>query len=140
MNVATDVVKVPSFMLTKDLRQNILSILRSTKEGTCTKKFGCILSIVELLDIHDSKICIADRTNHFHVTYSFNSFMPEVDVQYNASVFKSYPIGIIATIEGCTSIKILTPPGQYSCGDDIKVRIREIQFADESFMCDGDIL
>lgn len=127
-------------MLTKDLRQNILSILRATKEGTCTKKNGCILNIVELLEIYDAKICIADRTNHFNVKYSFTTFMPEVDVEYSASVFKTYADGIIALVKGYPSVRVLVGPGKYSCGDDIKVKLRELQFIDESIMGVGDII
>lgn len=140
MNVATEIVKVPSMMLTKDLRKNILSILCSTKEGTCTKKNGCILRIVELVEIIDALICTADKSNHFKVTYSYISFIPEIGIEYSASVFKSYQDGIIVIVNGYPSIKVLVPPGKYSCGDDVKVVIHELQFVDDSFMGVGDIM
>lgn len=98
------------------------------------------MKIVELVDIAEAKICIADKTNHFKVVYSYISFMPKIEVEYSASVFKSYQDGIIVYIEGCPSIKVLVSPGKYSCGDDVKVIIRELQFVDESFMGVGDIM
>ena len=142
MNTITETIKVPSLMLSQNIKQNILSLLRSTKEGFCTKKYGCVLKIVELIDIVEAIICIADKTNHFKVVYSFDSFLPEINVEYSGYVFRTYPPeGMIIVVAGCISIKILvSSSGRYSTGDEVRLIIRELEFISDSFMGVGDVV
>lgn len=133
----TELIKVPSSMLNTDLKNNIMMLLRA-KEGTCTKKHGCILTIVSIDRIYSARICVADAMNHCLVEYTYDSFMPVVDVVYNATVFKSYSEGILLNINGCSSIRALTNPGPYKPGDSVHVTLKEIQYSDDAYMCVGD--
>lgn len=125
-------------MLSHKIRAEILSLLKTTKEGTCTKKYGYIVRVISLDEIHDARFCIADKTNHFTVIYTINSFIPVIGDVYSATVFKTYTEGILANIEGYNNVRVLLPPGPQKCDDMVRVLLKAIQFTNNTFMgvCD----
>lgn len=132
----TDVVKIPSNMLTEELKSNILVILRN-QIGYCTNTYGCILKILSLDEIIDAKICMIDGTNHFKITYTIEAFKPLINVEYSATVYKSYLEGVLVYIENCMSIKALIEPFKCEEGDTIRIILTELQLSDGKFIATG---
>ena len=137
-NTVTEIIKVPSIMLTSNIKSNILSIIRE-KEGTCIEKYGCIMSISSLDEILNAKVCISDEMNHFTVIYSFITFKPLIRVPYQSNVLKYYNDGMIVAVKGCCSIRALIekPSRKYECNEIVTVILDEIKFVESSFICVG---
>jgi len=134
----TDIVKIPSSMLTKDLYSNILLILRE-KIGSCSSKYGCITNIASLDDIVDAKVCVADCTNHFKLTYTFGTFKPEIGVKYFATVYKSYPEGVLVFVENFASIRALIESFKCKEGDKVKIILTDLRLINGTYIGTGTV-
>lgn len=132
-------IRVPPDLLNRDVKKNIMSILRS-KEGTCTKD-GCIVKIVECDEIGEANIYCYDSNVYFHVEYTCDVFKPENTNTYQGMIFKSYEDGILADIEGCQMVRILCPACKHkNTGDRVSIRIDNVVLSNGSYIGTGIIV
>lgn len=130
-----DTVIVPSHMLNRNIRANMLALMRM-KEGTCSKK-GYIVRLLSLDKIHSGRFCTADSNNHFVVEYSYEILTPRKGDVYDATVFRSYPDGMLATVDIYPALRIMTPPGNYIPGNKITIVLEDVVFHGDMCTCVG---
>jgi DNA-directed RNA polymerase subunit E'/Rpb7 len=132
----TESIRVPSIMLTRDLKTNILDILKA-KESTCTKKYGYITKIWCIDKIYKAYVTTADSSNIFQVEYTFDAFKPELSIVYQSIILAIFPQGIIAEINGCVKVLIVDVKDYVLVGQVINIRLNEIAFKSGQYQCVG---
>jgi hypothetical protein len=132
-----ETVRVPSHSLTFNLKASIFDLLK-TREGTCSKRTGYVVKVCSLDKIVKAFINPADCSNSFIVECTFETFTPQVGVQYGAKTLAIYPEGLICEINQCVTAFITDHDDQeVTVGQFINVKLLEIIFSNGRFKCVG---
>jgi DNA-directed RNA polymerase subunit E'/Rpb7 len=130
-----DWITLPSSELGSNLHHSLSNILRQ-REGTCSKKNGCVVRFVSLNKILEARIDFNYCTNRFHVDYTFESFLPRIGIVYPARVVSVYPEGSIVAVNDCDFVSALLIDAHMRVGECINVTLKEIAFRPKvAFQC-----
>lgn len=144
---------VPSSALGANLLDDIDKILKS-KEGTCSVAYGCLLraTFVRIVAAYakttnrsfvpkceafppQTSMEASISTNKFVVEYTYEAFLPQVDVEYKAIVVQVFSEGTIVHINGCKAVTAIILNIQIPVGSVISIKLKEIKFHKNAFQC-----
>lgn len=131
-----------------NLNENIRKHL-NTFEGQTFKNKGCVIKIYDFEIIGDMKISNTNGCVIVNVQYEFESFLPEIEQEYNVLVEHIYPEGVFTLIN---NVRILVPEmyltdwkfvhktlkkdeQQIKVGSWIKVKIVSTNFINGTYHC-----
>ena len=134
--------------INKDIKKNILNILKKLKEE-CTEKYGYIIDIIKIIKIIDNKIL--DNTGDILITVKFSAkiLKPKIDIELNAKINMVFNHGIFCEY---IHLPILIPYTKLKdfeyqdkkfikgdkilkIGDDINVKLTDIRYHKKKFNC-----
>lgn len=151
---------IPHEMLGKNLKENILTLLKKTYEKKCTNKlYGYVLDVIAVEDIFDLYISEADCSNKVYVTYTIRSVKPRLNNVYVGKVKSCFATGILTDIKMFSekgfdcNVLVLSDvfdkknkvnhftkcPCVFGKGDDIVFQITELDYNinNNTFACVG---
>jgi DNA-directed RNA polymerase subunit E'/Rpb7 len=85
--------------LNADIKKNILEKLREITQNDCTKNYGYILNIINIIEIKEHKIGRANCSNVFMIKFEAETLKPEVGKKLNGKIIMIYKDGIFLIIK-----------------------------------------
>jgi len=160
MSTISTTLTVPPHTLGKNLKNDILTLLKEKYENKCTNKlYGYVLEVVAVEDIFEAYISDADCSNKVFVTYTIRSVKPRLNNVYFGKVKACYQTGILSDIKifsdkgfNCNVLvlsdvfdkkakvnQFSTCPCVFGAGDDILFQITELDYNinNNTFACVG---
>lgn len=150
-------INVPACYLNGNIQEHILELLSKTTKNECTKQYGYILSINEIIGILDNTITSANSDIIVTVKFIAETLKPTEGKIFDGEVCMVFANGIFVNIKD--KLKVLIPvtnipkytfnksemqfeykKKKIKKGDDIKVKITGVKYSKHSFSCFGEMV
>lgn len=108
-------------------------------EGTCSKD-GCIMSVSQIGEIVSATIDRSNNTNIFNVRYNCDTFLPQLDTIYDATVVALFPEGNIIEVNYCSSVVAIVMNKNFPIDTKLSIVLKEIIYTDNKFQCVAQVI
>ena len=99
LSTISTTINVPSELLGKELKSNLLRLIKEKYQHKCTRLYGYVTEVVCIKDIYEAYISKADCSNEVLLTYVIRSMKPRLNNLYEGIVKACYTTGILASIK-----------------------------------------
>ncbi len=134
-------IHIPIIEVNKQLMSNLFRRLKQALIDTCTKD-GYIIDVKKINSIKDNYITSTQPI--FLVSFNVEILKPEIGKIFTDEICMIFPYGILVNIKKCMKVFIshetlLTPTKKLNKGDIITVKITDVKYSKQKFICIGEI-
>lgn len=114
----------------------LLTKFQHKYELTCSKKYGFILKVLNIVKINTCKISIYNGNSIMECDIEVECLLPEINQKVTGIITHVYPQGIIIIVHDCMKVFIPTSSkSKKQVGDCLNVVITQIRFQKGKYDC-----
>lgn len=118
------------------IEDGLYELVKQKFEFTCSKKYGYILEVLEIVSIRSCKISIYNGSTLVQCDIRVRCLLPKVGQKMTGDVLKVYTQGIKCIVSNCLKIFIPTNSKvKFTQGESIPIQITQIRFQKGKYDC-----
>jgi DNA-directed RNA polymerase subunit E'/Rpb7 len=126
-----------------DVEQSpLIHHLRKKIQRTCTKRYGFILDILRVIQVHSQRVSIYNGNIIVDCTIEVDRLYPEIDQIAKGVVRQIFPQGTILMVSDCMKVFIPNsdPPMRIQMNEIVEFRVIQTRFQKGKYDCIGKLI